>query len=54
MSTSDQSSMLINADSSLINTAPWPILGLPLQESEDTAAESTVRRKEECLLRDNG
>ena len=54
MSASDQRSSLINADSSLINAAPWPIVGLPLQEPEDVAAENDVRREEESLLRDNG
>lgn len=54
MSTSDQSSRLIDADSALINAAPWPIVGLPLQEPEDMAAENAVRRKEESLLRDHG
>ena len=46
MSASDQRSSLIKA-------ALWPIVGLPLLEQEDVAAENDVRRKEESLLRDN-
>lgn len=54
MSASDPRSSLINADSSLISAAPWPIVGLPLQKPVDVAAENDVRREEESLLRDNG
>lgn len=44
----------MNADSSLIDAGPWPIVGLPLQEPKDVAAEDDVRREKEILLRDNG
>ena len=47
-------SSLMNADSSLISAAPWPIVGLPLQEPEGVAAENDARKEEENLLRDNG
>ena len=54
MSASDQRSDLINIVSSLIHPAPWPIVGLPVQEPEDVPAENDVRREEESFLRANG
>ncbi|KAL8790976.1 MAG: hypothetical protein Q9195_006121 [Heterodermia aff. obscurata] len=54
MSTSDQSPGLINADSNLVNAAPLPTVGLPLQGPENVVAENDVRREEESLLSDNG
>ena len=53
MSTPDQSSRLIKADSSLIPAAPLPIAGFPLQGPEDVAAENDIRREEESLLSNN-
>ena len=54
MSASDQRLSLMNADSNLINAAPWPIPGLSLREPEGVVAENDVGSEGESVASDSG